>query len=61
MGDTEQDIPKVEQKIYDMGALEVLEDSGKPFQTPGRLWHDNEISACNRPHGGGYPLIPVCL
>jgi len=33
----------------DKDALEVLEDSGKPFQTSGCPGHDNEISACDLP------------
>lgn len=37
----------------DRDALEVLVDSGNPFQTTGCPGHDNEISACNRPYGGG--------
>jgi biotin synthase len=44
----------------DRDALEVLVDSGKPFQISGCPGHDNEISACNRSYGGGYSLIPVC-
>jgi hypothetical protein len=45
----------------DRDALEVLVDSGKPFQISGFHGHGNEISACNRPYGGGIRSFPPAL
>ena len=46
-------------RVVDIGVdavrLEVLIDSGKPFQTSGCPGHDDEISACNRPYGDSMP------
>jgi len=45
----------------DRSVLEVLEDSGNPFQISGCPEHDNEFSACNRHFGGRYPPFSFAL